>query len=72
MAEERIQPPLPPDRQIVLATVPKVDGSRVAAQASDGKELIIDAAPAVQSSRAIPLALGRVIQVMGVYDKKGH
>ena len=71
VAEEKIQPPLPPDRQIVSATIRKVDGSRVTAQTSDGKELIIDAAPAVQSSRVIPLVPGRVIQVMGVYDKKG-
>jgi hypothetical protein len=71
MAEEKIQPPLPAGSHIVLATIRQVDGSRVTAQTSDGKELIIDARPAVQSSRVIALVPGRMIQVMGVYDNKG-
>ncbi|MHB8501644.1 MAG: hypothetical protein ACYDCG_20435 [Candidatus Acidiferrales bacterium] len=71
VAEEKIQPPLPSGSHIVFATVRHVDGSRVTAQTRDGKELIIDTTPALQSSRVITLVPGRVIQAMGVYDNKG-
>ena len=71
VAEEKIQPSLPAGSHIVFATIRHVDGSRVTTQTRDGKELIIETTPAVQSSRVISLVPGRVIQVMGVYDDNG-